>query len=366
MKIISLSVENFRNIQKETLNFSKGTNLIWGKNAEGKTNIVEAIYYFANSKSFRTPRDSELIKFSENEAKLTAVFEDEGRKCKYDVVISKNGKRAFYYNGMKISKMSDFFGNFRAVLFVPEHLKTVKNGPSERRSLIDGAICQLKRTFISDLFRYSRLSAEKNALLKNYTENEENNALLDVYDEALIPLASKITKIRREYTERLFEKAKKHVFDMSGDELSFEFKPSGFSVNEDESDFYKRIIPETRKKDILYGSMTAGCQRDDFDIRLGSISLRQYGSQGQQRSAVIALKLAEGEIAEEEKRSSPIYLFDDILSELDETRREYILERLTDKQVIITSCLGSEEGIYSGKRIFVEKGKYFEEGNEKD
>lgn len=361
MKIISLSVENFRNIEKATLNFSKETNLIWGKNAEGKTNIVEAIYYFANSKSFRTTKDAELIKFGENEAKLTAIFEDNSRSLKYDVVINKHGKRVFYYNGMKISKMSDFFGNFRAVLFVPEHLKTVKNGPSERRSLIDGAICQLKRSYISDLYRFSKILSEKNALLKDFTMSSENEALLDVYDESLIPLAAKITRTRREYTERLFEKAKKHFFDMSKENLYFEFKPSGYQTNEDEDDFYKRIISETRKKDILYKTVTAGCQRDDFEIKLGNIPLRQYGSQGQQRSAVIALKLAEGELAEEVKRSSPIYLFDDILSELDETRREYILERLGDKQVIITSCLGNEEGIYSGKRIFVEGGRYKEE-----
>lgn len=360
MRITELRLKNFRNAENETLTFSHDTNLIWGKNAEGKTNVIEAIYYFANSKSFRTPRDSDLIRFGENEAILTALFEEQGKICRYDIKISKNEKRSFYYNNIKISKMSDFFGNFRAVLFVPEHLRIVKNGPGERRSLVDAALCQLKRTYITDLYKYSKVASEKNAILKDYKDTVEINALLDVYDETLIDVGSKITKTRREYTKMLFERAKKHIYDMSGDELEYDFKISGFSTNEGEEEFYRRIIPETRKKDVLYKSMTAGCQRDDFEIKLNGIPLRQYGSQGQQRSVVIALKLAEGEIAEETKKSSPIYLFDDILSELDEKRREYILKRLEDKQVIITSCLGSEENIYSGKRIYVEKGKYIE------
>lgn len=360
MKITEIKLKNFRNIEDESIVFSKDTNLIWGKNAEGKTNIIEAIYYFANSKSFRTSKDSDLVRFGENEAILTAIFEENKRLCRYDIKISKNEKRLLYYNNIKLSKMSDFFGNFRAVLFVPEHLRIVKNGPGERRSLLDAALCQLKRTYISDLYKYSKVASQKNALLKDYKDTLEINTLLDVYDETLITVGAKITKTRKEYTKMLFEKAKKHIYDMSKDDLEIEFKMSGISSDEDEEEFYRRVIPESRKKDILYKSMTMGCQRDDFEIKLNGIPLRQYGSQGQQRSAVIALKLAEGEIAEEVKKSSPIYLFDDILSELDEKRREYILSKLENKQVIITSCLGSEEGIYSGKRIYVEKGKYTE------
>ena len=360
MRITELFVENFRNIQKERITFSPSTNLFLGRNAEGKTNIVEAIYYFANSRSFRTSHDSELIKFGENKSKLTAIFVDDGREFKYEIDLNKNEKRSFYYNGIKISKMSEFFGNFRAVLFVPEHLRIVKNGPSERRSLIDGAICQLKKTYISDLFKYTKILGEKNALLKDYKDTLEDKTLLDVYDMSLVEYGAKITKIRREYTEKLFLKAKEHLYNMSGDELSYEFRPSGFSLTDSEEEFYKKLFAESRKRDIIYKSATTGAQRDDFDIKINSLSLRQYGSQGQQRSVVIALKLAEGEIANQIKGSSPIYLFDDILSELDIKRREYILEKLTDKQVIITSCLSDEEKLYSGKTIFVENGKYKE------
>lgn len=358
MKIIELKAENFRNIENEKIEFSPEVNLIWGDNAQGKTNIIEAIYYFANSKSFRAANDRELIRFGCDEARLTAIFEDGGRTCRYDVVMPKGAKRTFYYNKIKITKMSEFFGNFRAVLFVPEHLKIVKNGPGERRALLDSSICQLKRSYISDLFRYTKLASEKNAILRDYKGSEAENTMLDVYDENLIKSSAKISETRREYARELFEKAEKHLFDMAGDRLSFEYKPSGLTCEGDCEEFYKRVIPSTRKRDIIYHSMTAGAGRDDIEISVNGINLRQFGSQGQQRSAVVAMKLAEGEIAEEKTGEAPIYLFDDILSELDEKRREYILSRLKDKQVIVTSCLGDESQIYGGKRVFVNQGKY--------
>ncbi len=358
MRIIEIRAENFRNIENQKIEFSPETNLIYGNNAEGKTNIIEAIYYFANSKSFRAANDRDLIRFGADEAKITAVFEDGGRACRYDVIISKSKKRAFYYNKIQISKMSDFFGNFRAVLFVPEYLKIVKNGPGERRAMLDSALCQLKRSYISDIYRYSKLSSEKNAVLRDYKGTESENLMLDVYDENIITSSAKISTVRKEYAEELFERAKKHLYEMSGDELTFEYKMSGLTSDSDPLEFYSRLIPRSRKRDIIYKSMTAGAGRDDIEIFVNGANIRQFGSQGQQRSAVIALKLAEGEIAEEKTKSSPIYLFDDILSELDIKRREYILSRLEGKQVIITSCLGDEEGIYDGKKVYVEKGTY--------
>ncbi|MBR6633742.1 MAG: DNA replication/repair protein RecF [Clostridia bacterium] len=358
MRIIELTAENFRNIEKEKIEFSPDTTLIWGNNAEGKTNVVEAIYYFANSKSFRTSNDRDLIRFDQDEAKLSAIFEDGGRICNFDVVIQKSGKRTFFYNKVKITKMSEFFGNFRAVLFVPEHLRIVKNGPKERRALIDSSLCQLKKTYISDLYRYSKLSGEKNAILRDYKGTEAENTMLDIYDENIIKSSAKISEIRREYAKELFSRAEKHLFDMSGDRLSYEYKMSGLTSDKNPEEFYASLIPNARKRDIVYHSMTAGAGRDDIEISVNGTSLRQYGSQGQQRSVVVAMKLAEGEIAEEKTKSSPIYLFDDILSELDEKRREYILSKLKNKQVIVTSCLGDEEGIYGGKRVFVNGGKY--------
>ncbi len=358
MKLIELKVENFRNIENETLYFSPEINLIWGNNAEGKTNIIEAIYYFANSKSFRTVNNRDLIKFGAEEAKLTAIFENDSRKCKYQAEIDKLKKRSFYYNEIKITKMSDFFGNLRAVLFVPEHLKIIKNGPSERRSMLDSALCQLKKVYISELFRYTKLADNKNALLRNYKNSDSENTMLDIYDNDLIKSSIKISQYRKNYAEKLFERAAYHLKEMSGDKMTFSYKVSGASIQESIEDFYEKAIPQSRKRDILYKTLTIGAGRDDIQINVNDKDLKQFGSQGQQRSAVIALKLAEGEIMQEMSKTAPIYLFDDILSELDFTRREYILSRLKGKQVIITSCQGDESGIYSGNRIYVEKGKY--------
>ncbi|MBE6700944.1 MAG: DNA replication/repair protein RecF [Ruminococcaceae bacterium] len=357
MKIIKLQAENFRNIENETIEFSPDTNLIYGNNAEGKTNIIEAIYYFANSKSFRTNQDHDLIKFGADSGKIVAVFEEMGRICNYEVNFSKNEKRSFYYNGIKISKMSDFFGNFRAVLFVPEHLKIIKNGPSERRALMDSSLCQIKKSYITLLFKHSKTVGEKNALLKDYKGTESQNILLDVYDDSLIKLGGKITEIRKEWAREIFERAKVHLEKMSGDKLSYEFKMSGLSEKKDALEFYSTLIPSMRQRDINYKCATAGAIKDDIEIFVNDIPLRHYGSQGQQRSAVIALKLAEGELIEEKTNSSPIYLFDDILSELDEKRQEYILSKLYGKQVMITSCIKDTEFL-KGEKIYVEKGKY--------
>lgn len=358
MRIIELKAENFRNIENEKIEFSKDTNLIWGDNAEGKTNVIEAIYYFAHSKSFRSAADRDLVSFGKDEARLTAIFEDGGRNCRYDVVIPRVGKRTFYYNKIKISKMSEFFGNFRAVLFVPEHLRIIKNGPGERRALLDAPLCQLRKAYISDLYRYSKLASEKNALLRDYKGTESENVMLDVYDENIIKSSARISAVRREYAKELFERAERHLFDMSGDKLTYEYKMSGLTSDKDPEKFYESLIPAARKRDIVYHSMTAGAGRDEIEISVNGTNLKQYGSQGQQRSVIVALKLAEGELAEEKTGGAPIYLFDDILSELDAHRREYIMSKLDSKQVIVTSCLGDEEGIFQGKRIFVKQGKY--------
>jgi DNA replication and repair protein RecF len=356
MKLIKLSVENFRNIEKQTLEFSPSTTLIYGNNAEGKTNIVEAVYMFAHSKSFRRAREKDLIRFGEEEAKIEAVFEEKGKECRFEIRISRKSGKTFYYNGIRLEKMREFFGHFLAVLFVPEYLKIIKSGPSERRAFLDSAICQIKPSYISTLFAYHKLCEDKNALLKSF--KEQDRLLLEVYNERLAKTAASISRERLEYLKRLEKSVSNHFEKMSGkDKIELQFMPSGFVKEVDSfEEFYKQLFEKNIESEIKLMRMTVGAQLDDIEILINSVSSRSFASQGQQRSAVIALKLAEGEVVGEITKRHPIYLFDDILSELDEKRREYILSELDGKQVIITSCQKeSETEVYT---YLTENGRY--------
>lgn len=360
MRLKNIKIENFRNIEKETLVFSPETNLIYGDNAQGKTNVIEAIYAFSHARSFRRAKEKELIKFDANSAKISAVFEEKNREANFEIIFSKKGSREFYYNGMKLEKMKDFFGHFLSVLFVPEYLKIIKNGPSERRSFIDSALCQIKPLYVSSLFSYHRLCEEKNALIKNYRGSEEEKLLLEVYNEKLIKSASKISRERFSYLSLLEESVKKHFEEMSGgDKISFKFLLSGEIAIDKDADFeeiYKNLFEKSLENDIRLSRMSCGAQLDDVEILINSKSARSFASQGQMRSAVVSLKLGEGEVIEKIMKTSPVYLFDDILSELDEKRREYILNRLDKKQVIITSCM--REDNFSKTAFYAEKGTY--------
>lgn len=356
MKLLKICVENFRNIEKSTLEFSPDTTLIFGNNAEGKTNVIEALYMFAYSKSFRRARERDLIKFGEEEAKLKAFFEENGKECKFEIRISRKNGKSFFYNGIRLEKMRDFFGHFLAVLFVPDYLKIIKNGPGERRAFIDGAICQIKPTYISTLFTYHRLCEEKNALLKNFKDADK--ILLEVYNERLAKTAATISRERLWYIDLLEKRAKYHFEQMSGhDTLKFEFQPSGVQKTGDDFElFYKNLFEKSIETDVRFSRMSTGAQLDDLEIIINSTSARSFASQGQQRSAVIAMKLAEGEIVGEMTKRQPVYLFDDILSELDEKRREYILKSLLSKQVIITSCQRDENvNVFT---YYAKKGSY--------
>lgn len=340
MKLKSIEIKNFRNIAHQKLHFSPETTLIFGNNAEGKTNVIEAIYSFSYSKSFRKSKERDLIKFGEEEAVISAIFEEKTRDCNLKIKISKKDGKSFYYNGTRLEKMKDFFGHFPAVLFVPEYLKIIKNGPSERRSFIDSAICQIKPSYISLLFAYHRLCEEKNALIKNFSFDHQDKILFEVYNEKLAKSAAAISFERYEFIKKINLKAKYHFEEMSEkDIIDFEFLPSGLNViPENFEEYYTMLFKKCFENDLKFQRMSTGAQFDDIEILINSNSARTFASQGQQRSAVVAMKLAEGEIIEEMTKNNPIYLFDDILSELDEKRKNYILKSLSNKQVIITSC----------------------------
>lgn len=357
MKIEHLSLRNFRNAEESEIEFSEGVNIICGANAAGKTNILEAIFYFAAGKSFRNCKDRELIKFGNDKANASMRFSSRNGVQKMSAVLSKSGRRAISIGESGPLKMTEYIGRFRAVIFTPDHLSLVKGSPENRRRFLDLAICQSFPRYAPTLSEYNRVLAQKNALLKRGNVIDE---LLSVYNERLAQLAAVITVNRRKYVQKLEEEARKFLFDMSNGKekltLTYQSQIGTFETQEEVKEKYIKLFNdkagyEKERFLALYGS-----HKDDFSVSINKKSARMYASQGQQRSTVLALKLAEGELSSKLTGEYPVFLLDDILSELDSDRKEYILSRITDRQVIITGC---ESDLFEtdGNKIFVCEGK---------
>ena len=361
--------ENYRNIVHFPFSFDPGINILYGKNAQGKTNVIEGIYFFGSGKSFRHAREKDLIREGENHSQISIAYVDAVRENKMSVRFFRDMSKEMFKNGIKIGRTSNFIGNFRAVLFCPEHLAIVKNDPSERRAFLDHAISQIDRSYLSALMEHKRLLEQRNALLKSENETKESFWMtLDILSERLAVCAAAITKIRAEYLKRLFDHAcvlvqqmtegrekidVRYLSHIAGDAIEELFDRKG---NEER---YRRLMYENRKREVLAGTTIAGAHRDDFEIRLLGKNAKIFASQGQQRSIALAMKLAEGEIAREESGEYPVFLLDDVLSELDGERKKFVLSELSGRQVILTTC---DEGDFSeideAKRIFVENGTY--------
>jgi DNA replication and repair protein RecF len=357
MKIEHLSLRNFRNAEESEIEFSEGVNIICGANAAGKTNILEAIFYFAAGKSFRNCKDRELIKFGNDKANASMRFSSRNGVQKMSAVLSKSGRRAISIGESGPLKMTEYIGRFRAVIFTPDHLSLVKGSPENRRRFLDLAICQSFPRYAPTLSEYNRVLAQKNALLKRGNVIDE---LLSVYNERLAQLAAVITVNRRKYVQKLEEEARKFLFDMSNGKekltLTYQSQIGTFETQEEVKEKYIKLFNdkagyEKERFLALYGS-----HKDDFSVSINKKSARMYASQGQQRSTVLGLKLAEGELSSKLTGEYPVFLLDDILSELDSDRKEYILSRITDRQVIITGC---ESDLFEtdGNKIFVCEGK---------
>ncbi|MBQ8447563.1 MAG: DNA replication/repair protein RecF [Clostridia bacterium] len=367
--------ENFRNIEKVSFTFSRGVNIFYGNNAQGKTNVLEGIYLFAGGKSFRHARERDMVCFEKENARVGIAYATEERTNKMEMRIFRDAKKQMYKNGVKILRAADFIGNFKAVLFFPDHLGIVKNEPSGRRAFIDGAVSQLSPSYLAALLEYGKLLEQRNALLKNYQSYGASfDITLSVLSERLASCAAKITSVRAEYLSRLAEIVDSCLADMTGsaEHISFEYNTSIgknpecalTDVSENEEKYRKSFAVNVEKEKIL-GVTLSGSHKDDFEIKLNGKSAKLFCSQGQQRSIALAMKLAEGEISRERSGELPVFLFDDVLSELDSERKKYILSRLAGRQVIITSCAESDfDKAISGseaKKIYVEHGTFREE-----
>lgn len=359
MKINSIEVENFRNIEKLSLDFDD-VNIIYGENAQGKTNLIEAIYLFTGSKSFRGVRDKELVRFGADFSRLKIEFENKNRKQNAQIMI--DSKRTAQLNGIKKKSPAALSDEIKAVVFSPVHLSMVKDGPAERRKFIDGALCQIKSNYYGVLKNYNRCLQQRNVVLKDIAISSDLRSMLYVWDAALAKDGAKIIYQRQKYAEAVLPYAREIFSGLSGGreeigiEIKGEFDYKGLSLEEIEKKLL-HVLSENQNNDILNKITKAGPHRDDIEILINGKSARLYGSQGQQRSCVLALKLAEASLLKEKTQDEPIALLDDVMSELDEKRQDYILNHIKDWQVFITCCdADTVLRLKKGKTIKMENG----------
>jgi len=363
-----ISVRNFRNIAEAEVTFSEGVNILLGENAQGKTNLLEAIFYPSVGRSFRGAHTPEMIRFGESFAEIDLNFRDAKRDQEIKVKIFRDKQRQIEKNGLKMEKLSDIVGSFRAVLFCREHLSMIKDGPSQRRSYMDMAISRMAPMYIHSLQKYNYLLHQRNALIKSaFSDRKSFDATIELWSEQLAHEAAIISEMRLKFIRRVSGYVAECFSEMTGERERPTVVFDGSSGQPEEEyldrektkEKYYALLTSSYDREISAGATLWGIHKDDLDIRLNGKSARIYGSQGQQRSLALALKLAEGEICREEFGDYPVFLFDDVLSELDGTRREYLLHKIKDKQVILTSCEPSLLSELSDvRRIMVSDGVY--------
>ena len=341
MIIKSLELSNFRNYENLKIDFNRGTNILYGDNAQGKTNILEAIFVSATTKSHKGSKDKEIIRFGQEEAHIRTIIERDNAEYRIDMHLRNSRSKGIAIDGQKLRRASDLIGKLNIVFFSPEDLSIIKNGPSERRRFMDMELCQLDQIYLNSLSKYNKLVVERNKVLKDLYEHPENSVLLDVQDKQLCEYGSVIIKAREKFIRELNEIISPIHNKLTGGKeiLSIYYEPN-ISV-----EAYEKKLASSRKHDIYLKQTTVGPHKDDFSFIIGSpegIDIRKYGSQGQQRTASLSLKLSEIEIVKRAKKENPVLLLDDVLSELDSNRQNYLLNTIGDIQTIIT-CTGLDE-----------------------
>ncbi len=351
MLIKSVSGINFRNLSPFNIETDSKMNVICGENAQGKTNIIEAIWMFTGAKSIRTNKDNELVNFNEKESKLNISFIGKNIENEASIIIGQRRKAIF--NEKKLSSASLLAGNFCAVIFSPDDLFLISGSPEKRRRFLDIAISQIYPKYLETLKRYSRALAQRNYILKKLKENEGNIELLYPFEEELSNTGSTLIKYRIRYLQ-LAENFIKDIYTgISNYKEDFEvlYQPV---ANPDE--LYEKLV-RNRNEDIISGFTTIGPHRDDIDFIINGLSVKSFGSQGQKRSVALALKLSEAEVLYKTTGEYPIALLDDVMSELDPTRQSFILNHIKKLQVFITCCDPANiKNLNEGKVFKVEKG----------
>ena len=368
MECNAIKIRNFRNIEQAEITFDSGVNNLVGNNAQGKTNLLEAISFTALGKSFRTTHEEEMIRFGEDCAEISLDFTDSVRRQNITVRMMKGQRRRIEHNRVKVTKLSDIVGAFRTVLFCPEHLSLIKDGPAERRNYMDIAISQLYPLYMKSLQRYNQILKQRNQLIRR--AEEDRRTFDDTVEFWSGQLAHEAAIIAR-YRVRYLKKAEAHIQSCFAEMTGERELPSAVYVGSShhEPDFYEdieaaekdyfEILMSRHDREIGAGSTLWGIHKDDIEIQINGKAARAFASQGQQRSLALSMKLAEGEVCAEICGEKPVFLFDDVFSELDASRRAYLSSKMADRQVIITTCEPS--GVAGGKMIRVENGSYREE-----
>lgn len=339
MRILKFEADDFRNVRKASFSPSKGCNIFVGENAQGKTNLLEAISLFTGEKSFRRAQEKDLIRFGCDMTSLKVTFFSQGREQTAVLRFSSGEnapKKQIELNGVKKRSVSALSGSLCMVIFSPNVLSVINDGPEERRRLIDSAVTQLIPSYGKLQNTYQQVLFQRNNTLRSIEATKTGYELLDVWDERLARLGAKIVKLRRHYISRISPYAETHYAGISGEKekIGFEYIST---CGGGEEEFLQKLS-DTRQKDVEQGFTSVGPHRDDLDILISKKSARVFGSQGQKRSAVLAMKLSEATVLEDKYGEPPVLLFDDVLSELDPSRQEYLISRLSHYQTFITCC----------------------------
>lgn len=351
MIIKKLKISDFRNFSAAEIEPCEEINIICGDNAQGKTNLIEAIWLLTGAKSFKNIRDNELIKFEKNESQIEADFLSGGIDNSLKIKIKE--KRQFFLNGKRQNNQAEIIGKFCAVVFSPTDLNLVTYSPSVRRRFIDTAVCQLYPKYIEILRQYNRAVIQRNNILKDCIKDASLKFLLEDFEKSIVKYGEKIVAYRKRYIERLNEFSPKIYAELSSNKEFFEIE---YICS------YKNSLGEeliARKPlDILHGVTSVGPHRDDILFKINGLSAREYSSQGQKRSICLTLKLAEANIIESIIGEKPVTLLDDVMSELDKHRQNYILNHIKDRQVFITCCDETNfENLEKGKVFYIENGQ---------
>ncbi|MBQ7809671.1 MAG: DNA replication/repair protein RecF [Clostridia bacterium] len=362
MIVNALEFINYRNLSDNRIEPAEKVNVIYGNNAQGKTNLLEAVWLFSGGHSFRGAKDSELITFGKNKARLYLEFFS-GKRDQKAEILYQSSKKEVIINNVKKSSAAFLSQHFSAVVFSPEHLTLIKNGPSLRRKFIDGSICQQDLRYAVRLNKYNQTLQQRNALLKEINKHKELKDTLEIWDDVLIDLGADIILKRLEFLEKLKVSAKElHEGISSGsEELEIKYCSSAIKSEEKLSKcdiicLLQKEFKRVRKEDIYLGVTNAGPHRDDLDFFINSKSARRFGSQGQQRSIVLSLKLSEARLMSEAFEEPPVVLLDDVMSELDTKRQDFLLKNTEDNQVFITCCEPIESERLKNAKLFEVKG----------